>query len=80
MDSSKSFALNCQFVIGLMQIVDGSAKAGTLLTFLDLPHSLTFQRHTFPKVQLAIHPEIKRVSDKSMSEARDEEVKATIGG
>lgn len=60
MDSSESFALNCQFVIGLMQVGGGSAEAGVLLTFLDLPHSSTYQRHTFAKVQLAIRPEIKK--------------------
>ena len=78
-NSSESFAINCQFIIGLMQIGGGASEAGVILAFLDLPHSSTFQRHTFARVQLAIRNEIKKITDKSMSDARDEEVRKTVG-
>jgi len=62
-----------------MQVCCGSAEAGVLLTFLDLPHNSTFQRNIFSRVQLAIRPGIKNVTDKCMTESRNEEVRATVG-
>ena len=78
-DSSESYALNCQFVLGLMQTGCGAQEAAVNLTFLDLPHASTFQKTTFQRVQSAIRPIIKNVSEKSMMEAREKEVSATIG-
>jgi hypothetical protein len=61
-NSSESFALNCQFVLRLMQIGEGSSEAGVIFTYLDLPHSSTFHKNTFPRVQDAIRLSIIKVS------------------
>ena len=78
-DSSESYALNCQFVLALMQTGCGASEASVNLTFLDLPHASTFQKSTFPRVQSAIRPFIKALSEKIMREAREKEVLTTIG-
>jgi len=78
-NSSESFAINCQFVLALMQSGCGGSEASVLLTFLDLPHSSTFHKSTFPRIQEAIRPAIKELSEKSEKEAREAEVLATIG-
>ena len=78
-DSAASFALNCQFVLGLQQSGCGAAESGTLLAFLDMPHSSTFHKTTFPRVESAMRQEIKVITDTSMLNARDEEIRETIG-
>ena len=65
-NSSESFAINCQFTLGLMQVGCGSAEAGVLLSFMDLPHNYTFQRNTFGQVQLAMRPAIMVLTEKCM--------------
>ena len=77
--SSESHAINCQFVLALMQIGGGNAESEILLNFLDLPHGSTFRRSTFSRIQTAIRTEIKNISDESMINSRNEEIKATIG-
>ena len=78
-DSSESYALNCQFVLGLIQTGCGAQEAAINLTFLDLPHASSFQKTSFPRIQSAIRPAIKEVTGKCMMEAREKEVSATIG-
>ena len=63
-NSSASYAINCQFVLAMMQVGAGSSEAGLLLIFLDLPHSSTFQKTTFSKVQMAMRPSINELSEK----------------
>ena len=77
--SSESHAINCQFVLSLMQIGGGNAESEILLNFLDLPHGSTIRRFTFSRIQTAIRAEIKNISDESMIKSRNKEIKATIG-
>ena len=78
-NSTESYSLNCQFILALMQIGCGNAESETLLNFLELPHGSTFKRSSFSRVQSAIRPLIKAISDDSMLLAREEEIKATHG-
>ena len=78
-DSSASFALNCQFILFLMQIGGGATEAGLAVTYLELPHSSTFEKTTFKRVHKAIRPAIVNVTDQSMKEGREEEILATVG-
>ena len=78
-DSSESYALNCQFALGLMQIGCGNSESETLLNFLDLPHGGTFKRTTFSRLQSAVRSTIVKISDRSMEDARHEELKKTYG-
>ena len=78
-NSNESFAINVQLVLSLLQMGGGSTEAGVLLTFLDLPNSQTFHTKTFTKIMTPIRPEIKKITDLCMQEARDEEIKETIG-
>ena len=73
-DSSESYALNCQFVLGLMQGGGGASEANVIITFLDLPHASTFQKNTYPRVQNAMRSSIKKITEHCMEKARDEEV------
>ena len=77
--SAQSFALNCQFVLGLMQCGSGGSEAGVMITFLNLPHASTFEKTSFLSIQTAIRPEIVDLSEKSMEESRCDEIAATIG-
>ena len=78
-NSSESFALNCQFVLALMQTGCGGSEADVLLTFLDLPHSSTFHKFTFARVQEAMRPTVKELSEKCKKEAIESEVLSTVG-
>ena len=78
-DSTESYSLNCQFVLALMQIGGGNAESETLLNFMELPHGSTFKRSSFSRVQSAIRPTIKAISDESMLQARKDEIRATHG-
>jgi len=62
-----------------MQTDGGSSEANAIITFLDLPHASTFHTNTFPRVQNAMRPAIKRISQQCMEKARAEEVLQTIG-
>ena len=42
--SAESFALNCQFVLSLLQSGCGSTEAETLITFLDLPNASSLKK------------------------------------
>ena len=66
-------------MLALMQTGCGAAEASTLLTFLDLPHSHTFQKSSFRRIQLAIRNSIKLLSDEAMQKARDEEIEILLG-
>ena len=77
--TSESFAINCQFILALMQTGCGGSEASVLLTFLDLPHSSTFHKSTFARVKEAIRPAIVEISDQSKCKARDAEVLQTMG-
>ena len=78
-NSNAAFAINCQFVLALMQIGGGASEAGLMLSYLNLPHSSTFQNCTYYKVQEAIRPAIIELSEKSMVKVRQDEVLATVG-
>ena len=78
-NSSASFAINCQFVLALMQTGSGSTEAGTMVSYLNLPNSSTFQSTTFYRIQESIRPAIVKLSEKSIVEAREEEVLAAVG-
>ncbi len=78
-DSNESFAINCQLVLSLMQMGCGSREADVLLTFLDLPNAHTFYTKTFSRVSDAIRSEIKEISNKSMKDAREEEIREILG-
>ena len=78
-DSAESFAVNCQFVLSLLQSGCGSVEASTFITFMDLPNAPSFQRKTFARIQDAMRPEIKKITDFCMETARDEEILKTIG-
>ena len=62
-----------------MQTGCGAEEASTLLTFLDLPHSHTFQKNSFRRLQLAIRSTIKTLPDEAMQIARDEEIIGSLG-
>ena len=57
----------------------GSTEAGVLLTFLDLPNSQAFHTKIFTRIMTSIRPKIKKITDLCIQEARDEEIKETIG-
>ena len=78
-NSSESYSLNCQFVMALMQLGCGNAESETLMNFLELPHGSTFKRSTFSRIQAAIRPVIKAISDKSMLNAMMDEIVSTHG-
>ena len=42
-DSTESFAINCQFVLSLLQCGCGSSEAETFLTFQNLPNAPSFK-------------------------------------
>ena len=77
--SSESHAINCQFILALMQIGGGHSESEILLNFLDLPNASTFKKKTFSRVQTAIRTVIETISNDSMIQSRNEEIKATIG-
>ena len=66
-------------MLAMMQSGCGSTEAGVVLTYLNLPHSHTFQKMTFRRVQASIRPAIVELSERSMEEARHFEVSATVG-
>ena len=78
-NSVESFAINCQLVLALMQTGCGAAEAATLLTFLDMPHSSTFQKCSFRRIQLAIRSSIKKITNEAMEKAREDEIRCTLG-
>ena len=69
-NASESYAINCQYVLGLMQMGAGNAESETLLNFLDLPHGSTFKKTTFGRIQTALRNEIKNISDQSMIDSK----------
>ena len=77
--SNESFAINCQLVLGLIQMGGGSTEAGVILTFLNLPNSNAFHTKSFSRIQTKIREEIKVITDSSMEQAREEEIRKTIG-
>ena len=78
-DSAEMFAINCQFVLSLMQTGCGATESETYISFLDLPNGSTFKKKIFSRVQNAMRPEIVKISDLCMDDARHEEIKKTIG-
>ena len=78
-DSSASFAVNCQFVIYLMQIGGGATEAGLALTYLELPNASTFEKTTYRRIHNSIRPAIVKVTNDTMIKAREGEVLATVG-
>ena len=78
-DSAESFGFNCQFIIYLLQTGCGLTEAETLMTYLDLPNGPSFRTKTFAKIQDAIRPIIKNISDSCMKDAQNDEIKETLG-
>ena len=78
-DSAESFAINCQFVISLLQTGCGSTEAETTMTYLDLPNGPSFRTKTFAKIQDAIWPIIKNISDTCMKDEQNDKIKETLG-
>ncbi len=76
--SSESHAINCQFVLGLMQIGGGNAESEIMLNFLDLPHGSSFKSSTFSRIQLALRTEIKKILNESMIICRMDKIKSTF--
>jgi len=76
-ETTESFALNCNFVIGLQQIGGGPADSQVLITYLGLPRGASFRSKTFSRIESKLRPIIKKISDDAMKTAIDEEVKAT---
>ncbi len=79
LDSNESFAINCQLVLCLIQMGCALTEAQTLLTYLDLPNGHTFFTKSFSRILDAIRPEIKNITDQCMQDARQREIKETIG-
>ena len=77
--SKESYALNCQFVLALIQSGDGNSESETLLNFLVLLNGSTFKKKTFGRIQDAIRKEIVKISNESMTASRDKEIEMTIG-
>ena len=75
--TSESYALNCQFVLGLQQIGGGPADASVIITYLGLPHAATFKSTLFSRIESKLRPVIKKISNESMLNAVDEEVRGT---
>ena len=73
----ESFAANTLFVLGLQQIGGGPAECQVLLTYLELPHSASFSRKAFCKIESKLGTVIKRIAKDSMEKAIDEEVRLT---
>ena len=61
-----------------MQVGAGAAESNTLLTFLDMPYASTFHKTTFRRVQTFLNGEIKNISNNSMEECREEEIRETV--
>ena len=76
--SNESYALNCQFVLALMQLGGGNSESETLLNFLNLPNGSAFKKKTFGRVQDAIRKEIVKISNDSMREYRDLEIEVML--
>ena len=49
------------------------------MTYLDLPNAPSFRTKTFAKIQDAIRPIIKSISDTCMKDARNDEIKEKLG-
>ena len=71
----ESYATNILFVLGLQQVGGGPADCQVILTYLGLPHSQSFSRKSFGKVEAKLRPLIKKISDDTMDMALDEETK-----
>ena len=57
----------------------GSTEADVLLTFLNLPNTHTFHTKTFARVSDAIRGAIIEISNKSIQDTREEEIRETLG-
>ena len=77
--SYSCLSIDFNHVLGLMQMGGGNAESETLLNLLDMPHGSTFKKTTFSRIKLALRGEIKNLSDESMMESRNEEIKESIG-
>lgn len=78
-DPAESYAINCQFVLCLIQNGCGSTEGESLMTYLDLPNAPSFKKKTFARIQEKMRPEIKQMSNKCLEDARNEEIERTIG-
>ena len=61
-----------------MQMGGGNSESETMLNFLDLPHGNTFKKSTFSSVQSLIRKCIVGISNASMKEALEEEIKLSV--
>ena len=77
-DPAETYALNCQFVLCLIQNGCGSSEAESIMTYLNLPNAPSFKKKTFGRIQEKMRPEIKKITNKCMEQARYEEIEATI--
>jgi len=59
-DPAESYAINCQFVLCLIQNGCGSTEGESLMTYLDLPNAPSFKKKTFARIQDKMRPEIKK--------------------
>ena len=55
-DPAESYAINCQFVLCLIQNGCGSTEGESLMTYLDLPNAPSFKKKTFARIQEKMRP------------------------
>ena len=73
----ESYATNILFVLRLQQVGGGPADFQILLSYLGLLHYQSFSNKYFGKIESKLRPLMKKISNETMEEALDEEVKLT---
>ena len=71
------YFINTMLVLGIQQIGGGPAECEVLLTYLGLPHGVSFGRKSFSRIEHKLGDIIKKISDKSMADGIDDEVRLT---
>ena len=64
-------------MLGLQQIGGGAADCQVITSYLELPHSSSFSRKSFSRIESKLGSIIRVVCDRPMKDAIEEEVRLT---
>ena len=77
-NTSVSYMGNCSLVLAVQYFGGGGSECDLIIYFLRLPHAGTFGSNTFNRIEKLLHPIINTITQQSLSDALEEEVKQQL--